>query len=180
MCSITILLFGLMILSLGILASCILRKENYGGLLGPNRTIFVTKDPFNQYCLGQRGTKAGGLLKLYDRRYTTCDMFDTRNNEFVAVAPDQYGVDRNLSISAYYNADQDGRPLEYTDRWRGQKIVFEQVGSDDILGPYGVIRHVASGKCLHPSGGKASYDGQNVVVWGACNPEPRIMFYKIE
>jgi len=134
-------------------------------------------------CIGQYTNSNGQQLTLQDGN---CDVFLSgidkdgklvlANNELVSREKP------NNSVSAYYNANSDGQPLEYTNRWRGQKFSFDEKGK--ILTPdgqwyqgrYGTLRHVASGKCLHPEGGTANRNGQRLVVWGDCSPQDRIMW----
>ena len=93
------------------------------------------------------------------------------NNELVSEST-------NNHISAYYSANKDGQPLEYTNIWRGQKFVFDPKGTEGGI-KYGTIRHVDSGRCLHPENGPANAAGQRLVVWGDCSNTDRIM-YKVQ
>ena len=123
-------------------------------------------------CIGSRFNADGKQLTLSTRE---CDSFrgnmgSLANNELIS---DYTGN----SVSAYYNANANGQPLEYTTKWRGQKFAFDGKGQDADTGAfYGTIRHIDSGKCLHPEGGTANRDGQRVVVWGDCSPVDRIMW----
>jgi len=121
-------------------------------------------------CIGYHRNWDGQQLKLS----TDCtDFRGTKgvlpNNQLVA------GLTGN-HVSAYHNAKSDGQPLEFTTKWRDQKFSFDKKGTDSDGTIYGTIRHIESGKCLHPEGGSASHEGQRLVVWGDCSPQDRIMF----
>lgn len=176
-----LLLLTLILLLLAIIL-CVKKKETFGGLFGTNRFKFTTKD--NSLCLGSAFANNGQFLTFQNNQEGTyCDVFDTTNDELIgtggAVKDPATGEwkTRNFSVAAYYNGDQNGRPLEYTNKWRGQRFKFDQVGVNNDGTPYGLLRHLASGKCLHPEGGLAK-ENKRVVVWGACLPEDRIMFLK--
>ena len=116
-------------------------------------------------CLGLSNNKSGQQL-TFNSGY--CDDFNLGNNELISSRTGN-------SISAYYNANADGQPLEYTNMWRGQKFAFDVQGSENGRS-YGTLRHIQSGKCLHPEGGSPDSTGQRLVVWGDCSPQDRIMY----
>ena len=117
-------------------------------------------------CIGAINNKSGDPITFTN--YRDADDFDTSEGQL------RSKVNRN-SVAAYYNANADGNPLEYTNVWTGQKFAFDVQGFEDGR-QFGTIRHVESGRCLHPENGYPENSGQRLVTWGDCTPQNRIMY----
>ena len=139
-------------------------KNNQPGLATINKKM--EKALAGGLCIGTTNSHNSDQLSF--NVYRDADDFDSTGGELKS----KY---TKLSVSAYSNANADGNPLEYTDKWRGQKFAFDVQGTDNGRN-YGVIRHVDSGRCLHPEGGTPDSTGQRIVTWGGCTPEDRIMY----